>query len=127
MRIIPCVSVNHFHLGTGTHRPLISSDKMALTLPPGPEPPGPTAQRLPPWLSYRPVTTETHTFIRSHTDVLYYPGGTRPPKQDVYLTTQVVTETSFQIDYIPLIYTGPTPAPPLGTLFTMSGEHYDFL
>ncbi|KDN49915.1 hypothetical protein K437DRAFT_73660 [Tilletiaria anomala UBC 951] len=97
-------------------------DRSGVTLPGPPTGPGLTAQVLPPWLSYSPVATATYTELVTHTRVIYYPSGTRAPTQSLITTTEVKTSTQFSIHYVPLLYDGPSPPPPLGTLFTTANQ-----
>ncbi|PWZ01033.1 hypothetical protein BCV70DRAFT_88669 [Testicularia cyperi] len=92
------------------------------TLPGQAAGPGPTDQALPSYLSYSPAATRTIVYTSSLTQIVYDPQGSFAP----YQTVNVVQGTSTAIDYsivnVPLLYTGPFPAPPLGSLYTTPGQ-----
>ncbi|SPO22717.1 uncharacterized protein UTRI_01395 [Ustilago trichophora] len=92
------------------------------TLPQQAPGPGPTAQALPSYLSYSPAATNIVQYTSSLTQVVYDPLGNFGP----YVTTNLVQGTTTSIDYsivqVPLLYTGPFPAPDLGTLYTTPGQ-----
>ncbi|SPO24890.1 uncharacterized protein UTRI_01395_B [Ustilago trichophora] len=92
------------------------------TLPQQAPGPGPTAQALPSYLSYSPVDTNVIQYTSTLTQVVYDPQGNFGP----YVTTNLVQGTTTSIDYsivqVPLLYTGPFPAPDLGTLYTTPGQ-----
>ncbi|CAO1626395.1 unnamed protein product [Parajaminaea phylloscopi] len=91
-------------------------------LPEGPQPYGPTAQALPSWLSYQPVATDVRPYVTSATRIIYDPQGTEAPRETVVVQSGVTTDIQFSIKYVPLEYTGPFPAPDLGTLYTTPGQ-----
>ncbi|KAN0061577.1 hypothetical protein ACQY0O_006424 [Thecaphora frezii] len=84
--------------------------------------PGPTDQALPDYLSYSAVTTRVQPYTETQTRVVYDPQGSFAP----YQTVNVVQGTSTAVDYsivdVPQLYTGPFPAPPLGSLYTTPGQ-----
>ncbi|SNX82362.1 uncharacterized protein MEPE_01068 [Melanopsichium pennsylvanicum] len=92
------------------------------TLPQQAPGPGPTAQALSSYLSYSPVATNVIQYTSTLTQVVYDPQGGFAP----YVTTNLVQGTTTSTDYsvvqVPLLYTGPFPAPELGTLYTTPGQ-----
>lgn len=82
----------------------------------------PTAQALPSWLSYKPITTEVYTYVSSATRIIYNPQGTDPPREIVVVQSGSATSVQHSIKYVPLKYTGPFPAPDLGALYTTAGQ-----
>ncbi|KAK0553542.1 hypothetical protein OC846_002463 [Tilletia horrida] len=96
---------------------------MPLTALPG-QAPGPqsTDQVLPSWLSYSAYRTITRTYTTTQETVLYDPSGLLAPSVSATVFVGVTTSTLYQVVPVPLLYTGPSPYPPLGTLFTVSGQ-----
>ncbi|KAL9938085.1 hypothetical protein V8E36_002708 [Tilletia maclaganii] len=96
---------------------------MSLEALPG-QAPGPqsTDQALPSWLTYEPYSTLTHTYTTTRQTVFYDPSGVLAPSVSVTVQVGVTTDTLYRVGTLPLLYTGPTPYPPLGTLFTTAGQ-----
>ncbi|CAD6944345.1 unnamed protein product [Tilletia controversa] len=79
-----------------------------------------TDQVLPSWLSYSAYTTLTQTYTKTRQTVLYDPSGSLGPTLSATVEVGVTTDTLYVARPLPLLYTGPTPYPDLGTLYTVS-------
>lgn len=84
--------------------------------------PGPTDAPLATYQSYSAFTTSTYDFTTTITRVAYNPEGTVAPSPVIETKTSKTTSIGYSVVNLPLLYTGPFPAPPLGTLFTTAGE-----
>lgn len=92
------------------------------TLPQQAPGPGPTAQALPSYLSYSPVATSVFPYTSIITQVVYDPQGSFAPYQTLSTVQGVSTSIDYSVVNVPLLYTGPFPAPDLGTLYTTPGQ-----
>ncbi|GAK62880.1 uncharacterized protein PAN0_002d1082 [Moesziomyces antarcticus] len=92
------------------------------TLPQQAPGPGPTAQALPSYLSYSPIATSIFPYTSIITQVVYDPQGGFAPYQTLSTVQGVSTSIDYSVVNVPLLYTGPFPAPDLGTLYTTPGQ-----
>ncbi|CBQ70386.1 conserved hypothetical protein [Sporisorium reilianum SRZ2] len=92
------------------------------TLPQQAPGPGATAQALPSYLSYSAAATSTVAYTSMITQVVYDPQGAFGPYQTVSVVSGTTTEVQYSVVNVPLLYTGPFPAPDLGTLYTTPGQ-----
>ncbi|SOV06201.1 uncharacterized protein UDID_01490 [Ustilago sp. UG-2017a] len=92
------------------------------TLPQQAPGPGPTDQALPSYLSYSQVATNVITYTSTITQVVYDPQGGFAPFQTLGTIQGVTTSVTYSVVNVPLLYTGPFPAPDLGTLYTTPGQ-----
>ncbi|KAJ9477752.1 hypothetical protein PHBOTO_001309 [Pseudozyma hubeiensis] len=92
------------------------------TLPQQAPGPGPTAQALPSYLSYSAAATNVVQYTSVLTQVVYDPQGAFGPYQTLSTVRGTTTSIDYSIVNVPLLYTGPFPAPDLGTLYTTPGQ-----
>lgn len=92
------------------------------TLPQQQPGPGPTDQALPSYLSYSPVASNVVTYASTITQVVYDPQGGFAPYQTLSTVRGTTTSVAYSVVNVPLLYTGPFPAPDLGTLYTTPGQ-----
>lgn len=84
--------------------------------------PGPTDAPLPTFQSYSAFTTSIYDYTTTITRIAYDPQGIAAPTQIIQIQPIATTSIGYNVVYRPLLYTGPIPAPPLGTLYTTAGE-----
>lgn len=89
------------------------------TQPPGP---GPTDAPLPTYQSYSAYATSTYDYVTTITRIAYDPQGTLAPSLDIQTQSKQTTSIGYSVVNIPLLYDGPLPPPPLGTLFTTANQ-----
>ncbi|PWN32138.1 uncharacterized protein FA14DRAFT_182052 [Meira miltonrushii] len=89
------------------------------TQPPGP---GPTDAPLPTYQSYSAYVTSTYDYATTITRVAYDPQGTLAPSLNIETQNGKTTSIGYSVVNIPLLYDGPLPPPPLGTLYTTANQ-----
>lgn len=89
------------------------------TQPPGP---GPTDAPLPTYQSYSAYVTSTYDYVTTITRVAYDPQGTLAPSLNIQTENGRTTSIGYSVVNLPLLYDGPLPPPPLGTLYTTANQ-----
>ncbi|UZJ52523.1 hypothetical protein CBS101457_001843 [Exobasidium rhododendri] len=84
--------------------------------------PGPTDAPLPTYQSYSAFTTSNYDYTTTVTRIAYDPAGTVAPTLVIQTEAYQTTSVGYSVVNVPLLYTGPFPAPPLGTLYTTAGQ-----
>ena len=102
--------------------PSLLPGPMAVFLPTQEPGPGPTDAPLPTYQSYSAYTTTAYDYTTTVTRVAYDPQGTAAPSLVIDTQTGRTTSVGYSVVNLPLLYSGPFPAPPLGTLFTTAGQ-----